>query len=102
MNSGGGTHLWVKVPGEDAEMMDLPVSPYGAMDSTLAINKRILILGDFSKFIIADRIGTRLFPGEGYGNNNRPNGTKGAYAMWRNGTALVTPTAFRVLKVKAT
>jgi HK97 family phage major capsid protein len=101
LSSGGATHLWAKVPGQDAEMMDLPVSPYGSMDSTLAINKRILLLGDFSKFIIADRIGMRFVLGEGYGNNHLPNGSKGMYVLWRNGTALVTKEAFRALKVKA-
>lgn len=62
---------------------------------------KTLVLGDFSYFIIVDRIGmsVELIP-HLFGENRRPTGQRGLYAYWRNGSKVLSANAFRVLKVK--
>lgn len=60
----------------------------------------ILVLGDFSKFVVAQRVGmsVELVPHLTSTGNNRPNGTRGWYAYARVGSNVSVTTAFRRLK----
>lgn len=61
---------------------------------------KILVVGDFSKYVIAQRVGmtVELVPHLTSTGNNRPNGTRGWYAYARVGADKSVLNAFRVLK----
>ena len=59
-----------------------------------------LIYGDFSNYVIADRIGTTVeFIPHLFGANRRPTGQRGWYAHFRVGADIVNDAAFRMLNV---
>jgi HK97 family phage major capsid protein len=97
-----GAPIWVKFPGEKPEINGLPANEISTMDATLEGGNSVLVLGDFSYFLIVDRIGMNilLIP-EIPGDTGRPTGQLGVYAMWRNSSKVLSEDAFRVLKVKA-
>jgi HK97 family phage major capsid protein len=72
------------------------------MDSAIVSgsNDFALILGDFSNYVIADRIGTTIaYQPMVMGGNQRPTGQAGWYAFGRTGADVVTSNAFAVLKL---
>lgn len=76
-----------------------------AMDGTLttsgAVSNFVLIFGDFSNYVIADRIGLTVdfIPHLFSTSNNRPTGQSGWYAHYRVGADSVNDDAFRMLDV---
>lgn len=70
----------------------------GMPDFALTANSVNALLGDFSKFLIVDRIGMQieLIP-HVMGANNRPTGQRGIFAYWFNGSVVLVPNAFRKL-----
>jgi HK97 family phage major capsid protein len=64
-------------------------------------NTKLAILGDFSKFLIVDKIGmsVELIPHLFGTANNFPTGQRGMYAVWRNSSKVLDPNAFRLLKM---
>lgn len=98
----GGASLWTTLGnGLPQELLGRPVATAEAMDSTVtaAASNPILIFGDFSNYVIADRIGTtieyipHLFGAAG----RRPTGQRGWYAWFRVGADSVNDAAFRML-----
>lgn len=63
----------------------------------------ILYLGNWSRYVIVDRVGmsVELVP-HLFGNNNRPTGQRGLYAYLRTGADSVDDNAFRVLSIPTT
>lgn len=102
-DTGGGADLWVRLKeGRPSELVGKPAYELSTMAT--AINKeekKILVYGDFSYFLIVDRIGLTVetIP-HLFGENRRPTGQRGLYAYWRNGSKVLSKAAFRVLKVK--
>jgi HK97 family phage major capsid protein len=107
----GGSKLWLRLPqglqnapqgNTGAELLGYPANEASAMATGLADNAKILTLGDFRYFLIVDRIGMsiELIP-HLFGANRRPTGQRGIYAIWRNGSKVLSPKAFKTLKVKA-
>lgn len=84
--------------GRVGTLLGYPAYELSAMDATPATNNEFAILGDFSRFVIVDRIGLdiELIP-HLFGANQRPTGQRGLYAYWRNGSKVVDANAFRVL-----
>lgn len=75
------------------EVSDM-VSSIGAGDD------HALLIGDFSRFYIVDRIGLSVeFVPNLFGANGRPTGQRGWMAHWRVGSDAVDTNAFRVLRV---
>jgi HK97 family phage major capsid protein len=70
-----------------------------AMSSAVTSATPLFVLGDFSYFLIADRLGMsiELIP-HLFGSNQRPTGQRGFYAVWRNNCKVLSAAAFRVLK----
>ncbi len=68
------------------------------MATTAGVGEKFLIYGDFSRYVIVDRIGLEieLIP-HLFGVNRRPTGQRGLYAFWRNGAKVVDANAFRAL-----
>ncbi len=86
-------------------LLELPLHQWSAMDTTLADNKNIIIAGDFSKYVVADRLGmnVELVPML-FGASHRPTGQRGMYAFWRNTAAMIASadnTSLRYLQVLA-
>lgn len=70
-------------------------------DFGLVTGTKLAVFGDFSQFAIVDRVGmsVELIP-QVFGAAGRPTGQRGIYAIWMNGSKVLTPNAFRVLTAK--
>lgn len=103
-DTAGGAGLWTTL-GNDRPpgLIGRDVLESEDMDGTitaLAANYA-LIFGDFSNYVIADRVGTRVeFIQHLFATaNNRPSGQRGWYAYYRVGADSVNDGAFRMLNV---
>lgn len=108
----GGASLWVDnlregigantVRGNVAQrLLDYPTNALSTMEAKATKEKTILFFGDFSYYVIADRIGMLAKPVDNIpGENGRPTGQSGLYFWWRNGAKVMSKVAFRGLKVK--
>jgi HK97 family phage major capsid protein len=65
---------------------------------TPATGNKFLLLGDFSRYVVIERIGTtvELIP-HLFGANRRPTGQRGLYCFFRNSAKVVDANAFRAL-----
>lgn len=101
-DNAGGAGLWARLgEGRPDGMIGRQVLEAEAMDGTYGSGENyVLIFGDFSNYVIADRIGTTVeFIPHLFGNSNRPTGQRGWYAYVRHGADSVNDGAFRVLNV---
>jgi len=75
----------------------------GSINATVTANNYVLLYGDFTNFVIADRIGTtvELIPNL-MGANRRPTGQRGLFMWFRSGSDSVNDDAFRLLNVPTT
>lgn len=99
----GGAALWTTLGnGLPQQLLGKPIAEAEAMDSTvtaLAANP-LLIFGDFSNYVIADRVGTTVeYIPHLFGSNRRPTGQRGWYAHFRVGADSVNDAGFRMLDV---
>ena len=100
-DTSGGAALWVRLgDGLPPELIGYPSHEASEMTSALTQNSSIITIGDFSHFLIVDRVGmsVELMP-HLLGSNRRPTGQRGLYAFWRNTTDVLAWQAFRTLKV---
>jgi HK97 family phage major capsid protein len=59
-----------------------------------------LLLGDFSRFVIVDRVGMSVeYIPTLFGASQRPTGQRGWYAYWRTGSDVTDGNAFRLLDI---
>ncbi|HEX9991345.1 MAG TPA: phage major capsid protein [Acidimicrobiales bacterium] len=99
----GGAGLWATL-GQDRPdgLIGKPVYEAEAMDGTItaASDNYVLLFGDFSNYVIADRVGMTVeFIPHLMGANRRPTGQRGWFAYYRNGADVVNTAAFRLLNV---
>lgn len=105
-DTAGGAGLWARLgEGRPDGLLGRPALESETMDGVIttagAVSNFVLIFGDFSNYVIADRVGTRvefiqhLFAA----GNNRPSGQRGWYAYYRVGADSVNDGAFRMLDV---
>lgn len=83
-------------------LLGRPVYQSAEMDSTIVSgsNDDVLILGDFKKYFIIDRIGLEIvYNPLVVGANQRPTGEVGWVAFWRTGADTVDANAFRYLRL---
>jgi HK97 family phage major capsid protein len=75
-----------------------PVHELSNMDNTIAANKNLLVYGDFSQYVITQRVGSslELIP-HLFGSNRRPTGQRGVWLWARYGADSVNDNAFRLL-----
>lgn len=100
-DTAGGAGLWVQLP-DDVPPKLVGRSAYEAeaMVGTITTGSRNLIYGDFSNYVITDRIGMMVeFIPHLVGANRRPTGQRGWYAYYRVGADSVNDGAFRMNKV---
>lgn len=75
----------------------------GTWDPAVTADNHVLLVGDFSQFLIVDRIGSTLeLVPHLMGANRRPTGQRGAFLWFRTGSDVTTTSAFRVLNIATT
>lgn len=101
IDTSGGSALWARIAeGRPSRLVDYPVYEASTMATAMTDASYVLLLGDFKKFLIVDRIGmsVELIPHLFHTSNNRPSGQRGLYAIWRNSSKVLDPNAFRLLE----
>jgi HK97 family phage major capsid protein len=86
----------------DGRLLNRPLNELSNLDSVINATQtnKVLLYGDFDKFVIVDRIGTTLeFIPNLVGTNRRPTGQRGAFLWFRTGSDSVVDEAFRLLDV---
>jgi HK97 family phage major capsid protein len=80
-----------------------PKHELSTMSTTSGTADLVMLQGDFSQFLIVDRVGMgiELVP-HLLGSNRRPTGERGLVAIWFNNSKILVDNAFRLLQVKAT
>ncbi|MEV8548321.1 phage major capsid protein [Streptomyces glaucescens] len=104
-DTNGGSQLWERIgadmppqllgrPALEAEDMD------ASFDPAVTGDNHLIVYGDFSNYVIADRVGMTVeFIPHLVGANRRPTGQRGWYAYYRVGADSVNDAAFRMLNV---
>lgn len=100
-DTNGGSALWGQLAeGRKGELLGRPDYVAEAMASTVAADANVLLFGDFSNYVIADRIGTSIeFIPNLFGADGRPTGKRGWLAHFRVGADVVNAGAFRLLQL---
>jgi HK97 family phage major capsid protein len=97
---GSSAAIWVDSLGADRadRLLGKPVFEASEMTDVTTVGAKFLLYGDFSRYVIVDRVGlnVEVIP-HLMGANRRPTGQRGLYAYWRNGAKVVDANAFRVL-----
>jgi len=94
-----GHDLWERIgAGQPAQLLGYNAYEASAMASPGTATNLYLLFGDFSQFLIVDRVGmdVELVP-HLFGADRRPTGQRGLYAIWRNDSKVLVDNAFRVL-----
>jgi HK97 family phage major capsid protein len=103
-DTAGGAGLWERL-GADVppNLLGRPAYEAEGMDGTITAlgTNLVLLYGDFSNYVIADRIGFRVefIPHLFNTANNLPDGQRGWYSYFRVGADSVNDTAFELLDV---
>jgi HK97 family phage major capsid protein len=99
-------NFWVDLgPGIPSQLLGRPTYSSSAMtagplSSATASSDDILILGDFSNYLIVDRVGMEVvYNPLVLGANRRPSGEVGWAAFWRVGGDVTNADGFRMLRV---
>jgi len=90
----------VPTPGNlNQDLLEYPANECSAFPYATTTGGTIALFGDFSRYVIVDRVGmsVELIP-HLFGENRRPTGQRGFYAIWRNSAEVVDANAFRKLK----
>lgn len=101
-DTAGGSSFWANLGmGTPERLLGAPIHESTTMSSTPATTAaKTLLLGDFSQYLIVDRIGMSvMYEPMVKGANQRPTGQGGWFAFWRVGADVTTAQAFRVLTI---
>jgi HK97 family phage major capsid protein len=84
--------------GTPSRLLNFPVFEASEITGTITNATKIAVFGDFSRYMILDRVGltVEVLP-HMLGANRRPTGERGLYAYWRNGAKVLDANAFRAL-----
>jgi HK97 family phage major capsid protein len=85
--------------GSPATLLGLPFLEASAMTGTIGASANILMLMDWSRYVIADRIGTTVVVGNMVGTNGRSIASHEVFAYRRYGADVIDVNAGRVLKL---
>lgn len=102
---GGGSFWGDQIGDRPPTLMNRSVYEAEAMDGTIttsgSVHNYAMIFGDFSNFVITDRLGmaVEFIPTLFSTSNNRPSGQRGWFAYYRVGSDSVSDGAFRMLDV---
>jgi HK97 family phage major capsid protein/HK97 family phage prohead protease len=105
LDTAGGANLWEYIgKGLPNQLLgyDVVENSDMALVPTAAAATKIAAFGDFSQYLIVDRIGmtVELVP-HLMGANGRPTGQRGVYAVWRNNAMILVQKAIKTLVTAA-
>jgi hypothetical protein len=82
--------------GTPSRLLGYPVYEASEISGTITNAVKMAVFGDFSRYMILDRVGltVEVLP-HLLGANRRPTGERGLYAYWRNGAKVLDANAFR-------
>ena len=103
MVGGGSTTEPLPMPqGRGGPYVGSPKLEWNAMATGTTTGTKLVVLGDWSGYVIADRIGAQVELIQNlFGSASRfPIGARGLYFYWRTGTCVLKPNAFRYLEMK--
>lgn len=98
----GEGSIWQRgiAAGRPNELIGYPAYENSRLDATVTNGNDILIFGDFSYFIIVDRVGLTVeFVPHMVDGDGKLTGKRGLFAWWRNGSKILSSSAFRKLRV---
>jgi HK97 family phage major capsid protein len=109
-DTNGGAGLWERIGAAmPPELLGYSTYESSDMDGVLpdaaaTADNFGLLFGDFSNFVIVDRVGlsVELVPHLFAEANNRPNGQRGFYAYFRTGADVVNTAGIKVLSIPTT
>jgi HK97 family phage major capsid protein len=85
----------------DGPCVGRPAYEWSSMSSATSSAAKVLVIGDFKQYLIADRIGMQIeIVPTLFGSNRLPTGQRGLFAIWRTGAKVLTSNAFRVLVIR--
>lgn len=103
LDTSGGANLWTQLRfGDPADLLGYPAYEWSDYSSAVTTpNSSVLTFGDFNQFAIIDRVGmsVELIPHLFATGANRPSGSRGLYAYWRNTSDVVVASAFKTIKI---
>jgi HK97 family phage major capsid protein len=84
--------------GTPSRLLNYPVFEASEITGTITNGTKVAVFGDFSRYLIVDRIGMTVdvIP-HLFGANRRPTGERGLFVMGRNGAKVLDANAFRAL-----
>ena len=98
-----GSYFWSDFNNEVGEgqgLLGSPVAKSSAMTSTVTTGSNLIVLGDFSRYVVFDRIGTQVeFDPIVVNTSGLPTGQRALIAHKRVGGDVVDADAFRILKL---
>ena len=98
-----GSYFWTdfnNAVGEGNGLLGSPIAKSSAMTSTVTTGSNLIVLGDFSRYLVFDRIGTMVeFDPIVVNTSGLPTGQRALIAHKRVGGDAVDTNAFRVLKL---
>jgi hypothetical protein len=109
LDTAGGASLWVQNlrqggvgttrPARRRSFLGKPAYESSVMSSVLTATAKLMIFGDFRYFLIVDRIGmtVEVVPHLFGSTNQRPIGSRGLLAYWRNTSRVLSTAAFKTL-----
>lgn len=101
LDTAGGASFWTNLgKGQPETLLGAPIYESSSMSATKSVGSLEAIFGDFSQYIICDRVGVSMIyePLIKDTSTGRPTG-QAAWAMfWRFGAQVSTTNAFRVMK----
>ena len=85
--------------GQPSRLLGYSAYEASEISGTITNNVIMAVFGDFSRYLIVDRVGLTVdFIPHIFGSNQRPTGQRGLYCYWRNGAKVLDANAFRGLK----
>jgi len=96
--TGNGALKFPSMQGNPPTLLGRPTHEASFMDNTIAAGKNLMIYGDFSNYVVTQRVGTtvELVP-HIFGPNGRPRGQRGMVMWQRVGADSINDSAFRML-----
>jgi HK97 family phage major capsid protein len=97
--TGNGALKFPSLQNNPPTLLGRPTHEASFMDGTIGAGKDLLIYGDFSNYVVTQRVGStvELIP-HLFGANRRPTGQRGLYMWARYGADSINDSAFRMLQ----
>jgi HK97 family phage major capsid protein len=98
-DTAGGAGLWTQLSNDTpATLLGKPFHEASAMSDVTTVGAKFFLYGDFSRYVIVDRIGMQIETvNHVVGTNHIPTGQRGILAFWRNNAFVADANGFRTL-----